>query len=134
MNQTEPAPPSYDQYYSQQQYYNQAYPAQTYSTPSTFSTAVAPQPVVIRYALIGLDIIGMIMAVWNTFCCFVPLGIPAIIVSAFAFEYRHNGQHDKATKFSKISIGLSIVGFILAVVTIIIVVVVLFVVNTSKEF
>ncbi|XP_002736528.1 uncharacterized protein LOC100374382 [Saccoglossus kowalevskii] len=136
-------PPYTDQQYPAQPYPAQPYPAQPYqqsvsNTNVVVSAPQAPQTVVIQQrrtdALIGLDIAGMVMAVWHTFCCFIPLGIAAIIVSAFAFGFRADGKHDTANKLSKVSIGLSIAGFILGVVLIIVIVVLLMNASSSYDY
>ncbi|XP_070562595.1 uncharacterized protein [Ptychodera flava] len=114
------------------------YPQQMSSMSSNVVvTNTAPQqPLIIRETRLtspsALDIGAMVLAVWNTFCCFIPLGIAAMIVSGVAFCYRGDAKHEAADKLSKISLALSITGLILGVILIIVIVVV--VATTADDY
>ncbi|XP_077981486.1 uncharacterized protein LOC144436544 [Glandiceps talaboti] len=127
-------PPQYPQQYGQQTQYNQQYgmgqqyPPQPVATnTSTTTVTTAPTTVVITRnrssSPTGMDIAGLALAIWNTFCCFMPIGIASLIISIVAFVFRCDGRYDEADKLSKVSVILSVVGLILGVVFLIVIIV-----------
>ncbi|XP_077861511.1 uncharacterized protein LOC144341769, partial [Saccoglossus kowalevskii] len=109
--------PQYVQQYIQLQ---EPYPSSPYQQNTTVSSVVISntphtvQTTVIgrRNELSGLDIVAVVMGVWHTFCVSILLGVAATVVSACAFVFRYDGNHNIADKLTTFSIGLSIGGFI----------------------
>ncbi|XP_070562594.1 putative transmembrane protein DDB_G0267530 [Ptychodera flava] len=143
-------PPSQPTGYPPQAPYSQQYPPpqatpysqptpQTTTTTSNVVVTAAPQStVIIRSQRLNspnaCDIVGLVLAIINTFCCFVPLGLVSVVLSGFAFAFRMEGKHESADRLSKISVVLSIIGFILVVVIVVVVVVVVITHANSLDY
>ncbi|XP_077981030.1 uncharacterized protein LOC144436184 [Glandiceps talaboti] len=130
-------PPQATQQYPPQA--TQQYPTQTTSNVTVVTGQTAPSTVVITRSRstspTGLDVAGLAMGIWHLLCCFFPLGLASVIISSVAMVYRCDGRSEMADKLSKASVIISIIAFVLGLITIIIVVVyVVVVVNAATTY
>ncbi|XP_070551659.1 uncharacterized protein [Ptychodera flava] len=61
------------------------------------------------------DVVGLIVAI-AACVMFFPLGIPAFVLSCLAINHRRNHRVQKASKYTKISLGLAITGICLFII------------------
>ena len=70
----------------------------------------------------------LVLAIFTTICCNLPLGIVAIILSVLSDNAYGDGDMEGARKKGKISMILSIIGILLTLIIIIIIIIYVFVI------